>query len=59
VESDIRAEPSKSPQERQRMLGLLQRFEEESAAQTEELEAEDENEDDLAHRLQNVDLGPS
>ncbi|KAJ7698182.1 hypothetical protein B0H14DRAFT_3529056 [Mycena olivaceomarginata] len=56
VESDIRAEPSKSPQERQRMLGLLQRFEEESAAQTEELEAEDENEEDLAHRLQNVDL---
>lgn len=41
------------------MLGLLQRFEEESAAQTEELEAEDENEEDLAHRLQNVDLGPS
>ncbi|KAJ7326304.1 hypothetical protein DFH08DRAFT_787221 [Mycena albidolilacea] len=56
VESDIRAEPSKSPQERQRMLGLLQRFEEESAAQTEELESGDENEDDLAHRLQNVDL---
>ncbi|KAF8208384.1 hypothetical protein K438DRAFT_2072533 [Mycena galopus ATCC 62051] len=57
VESDIRAEPSKSNDERQRMLELLKRFEEESAAAKDELDEEDENEDsDLARRLQNVDL---
>ncbi|KAJ7031592.1 hypothetical protein C8F04DRAFT_1262702 [Mycena alexandri] len=58
VESDIRAEPSKTTQERQRMLELLKRFEEDSAAQGElglEGEAEDD-EDDLARRLQSVDL---
>ncbi|KAJ7757080.1 hypothetical protein B0H16DRAFT_1721544 [Mycena metata] len=58
VESDIRAEPSKTAQERQRMLELLKRFEEDSAAQGElglEGEAEDD-EDDLARRLQSVDL---
>ncbi|KAJ7248640.1 hypothetical protein B0H12DRAFT_1123553 [Mycena haematopus] len=56
VESDIRAEPSKSHDERQRMLELLKRFEEESAAQNES-DFEDENdESDLARRLQNVDL---
>ncbi|KAF7342012.1 hypothetical protein MVEN_01788400 [Mycena venus] len=54
VESDIRAEPSKSAHERQQMLELLKRFEEESAAVEDELEHEDEN--DLARRLENVDL---
>ncbi|KAJ7177894.1 hypothetical protein C8R46DRAFT_1075220 [Mycena filopes] len=59
VESDIRAEPSKTAEERQRMLGLLKRFEEDSAAQGEFGSPEGEEEDDendLAHRLQSVNL---
>ncbi|KAJ7628639.1 hypothetical protein FB45DRAFT_41847 [Roridomyces roridus] len=55
VESDIRAEPSKSAQERQRMLELLKRFEEESL----DAEEEDEEESDLARRMQDVDLESS
>ncbi|KAK7019915.1 hypothetical protein R3P38DRAFT_2971182 [Favolaschia claudopus] len=56
VESDIRAEPSKSASERQRMLELLKRFEEESSTQ-DDLNSEDEDkESDLARRLKNVDL---
>ncbi|KAJ6588511.1 hypothetical protein B0H19DRAFT_1099765 [Mycena capillaripes] len=57
VESDIRAEPSKNAHERQRMLELLKRFEEESAAQGESLEDNEETEEsDLVRRLQSVDL---
>ncbi|KAJ7216531.1 hypothetical protein GGX14DRAFT_441896 [Mycena pura] len=52
LESDIRAQPSKTAQERQRMLELLKRFEEESAAQ-EEPEPEDE---DFSRRFQGLDL---
>ncbi|KAK7042321.1 hypothetical protein R3P38DRAFT_2889760 [Favolaschia claudopus] len=56
VESDIRAEPSKSASERQRMLQLLKRFEEESSTQ-DELNSEDEDEEsDLARRFRNVDM---
>jgi hypothetical protein len=59
VEADIRAEPSKTAQERQRMLELLKRFEEDSAAQPspEDEDDGDEDGDDLAHRLQSVNLG--
>lgn len=60
MESDIRAEPSKTAHERQRMLELLKRFEEESGTQGEfeSLDGEDETEEsDLARRLQSVDLG--
>ncbi|KAJ7777882.1 hypothetical protein DFH07DRAFT_1036143 [Mycena maculata] len=60
VESDIRAEPSKTANERQRMLELLKRFEEDSAAQG-ELESfgdedEEDDESDISRRLQSVDL---
>ncbi|KAJ7135483.1 hypothetical protein C8R43DRAFT_929429, partial [Mycena crocata] len=58
VEFDIRAEPSKTAHERHRMLELLKRFEEDSAAQG-ELTGEDEDEvdeSDLSRRLQSVDL---
>ncbi|KAJ7621522.1 hypothetical protein DFH06DRAFT_772174 [Mycena polygramma] len=55
VESDIRAEPSKTAEERQRMLGLLKRFEEESA-QGEFEDGDEDEESDLARRLQSVDL---
>ncbi|KAJ7099714.1 hypothetical protein C8R44DRAFT_810217 [Mycena epipterygia] len=59
VESDIRAEPSKTAQERQRMLELLKRFEEDSAAQgdLESFEGDGEDdESDISRRLQSVDL---
>ncbi|KAJ7291069.1 hypothetical protein C8J57DRAFT_208934 [Mycena rebaudengoi] len=59
VESDIRAEPSKTAQERQQMLALLKRFEEDSTALGDAQSLADENEEDdsdLAHRFQNVDL---
>ncbi|KAJ6610506.1 hypothetical protein B0H10DRAFT_1222309 [Mycena sp. CBHHK59/15] len=58
VELDIRAEPSKTAQERQRMLELLKRFEEHSAAQggSQSLEDDEDDESDLARRLQSVDL---
>ncbi|KAJ7481686.1 hypothetical protein FB451DRAFT_1444178 [Mycena latifolia] len=66
VEADIRSAPGKSGKERARMMGLLRRFEEESAAreggvppeEPDEGEEEDEDEDGdaLARRLQRVDL---
>ncbi|KAF7366457.1 hypothetical protein MSAN_00902700 [Mycena sanguinolenta] len=58
VESDIRAAPDKTREERRRMMEVLKRFEEESAAQDgDELHIEeDEDENDLARRMQNVDL---
>ncbi|KAJ7481672.1 hypothetical protein FB451DRAFT_1555910 [Mycena latifolia] len=66
VEADIRSAPGKSGKERARMMGLLRRFEEESAAreggvppdEPDEGEEEDEDADGdaLARRLQRVDL---
>ncbi|KAJ6481790.1 hypothetical protein C8R45DRAFT_1215609 [Mycena sanguinolenta] len=57
VESDIRAAPDKTREERHKMMEVLKRFEEESAAQNEdELHAEDEDENGLARRMQDVDL---
>ncbi|KAJ7294008.1 hypothetical protein C8J57DRAFT_1491353 [Mycena rebaudengoi] len=59
VESDIHEEPSKTAQERQQMLTLLKRFEEDSTAldNTQSLVDEAEEDDsDWARRFQNVDL---
>ncbi|KAJ7507309.1 hypothetical protein B0H11DRAFT_1849854 [Mycena galericulata] len=58
VESDIRTEPSKTAQERQRMMELLKRFEEDQG-QIETFEGDDEGESeesDISRRLQDVDL---
>ena len=58
IESDIHGGPSRSAQERQQMVEVLKKFEEES---TNHLSFSDEDEDgkqsDLAKRLEAVDLG--
>ncbi|KAF7329937.1 hypothetical protein MKEN_00257600 [Mycena kentingensis (nom. inval.)] len=55
LENDIRGQPSKSAQERQQMLQMLKRFEEESAEQ-EELDAEEEEDDEFVKRFHDLDL---
>ncbi|KAJ7057137.1 hypothetical protein C8F01DRAFT_1211213 [Mycena amicta] len=55
LEDDIRGEPSKTAQERQQMLQLLKRFEEESAEQ-DEVEAEEVEDSDFLTRFQDLDL---
>ena len=57
IETEIQAEPSKSIQERQRMIDLLKKFEEESVADQNLLEDEDEDSSDLVRRFGAVDLG--
>lgn len=58
IETEIHAEPSKNAQERQKMMDLLKKFEEESVADQTLLE-EDEGEgpSDLVRRFEAVDLG--
>ena len=63
IEADIHSGPSKTAQERQRMLDLLKKFEEEEAS-GQFLGGDDENEEDddefnLAKRFESVDLGAS
>lgn len=62
IENDIHAGPSKTAEERQRMMELLQKFEEAPAGKDQSLEdiedgEEDGEEDDLVERLGAVDLG--
>ena len=58
LEDEIRTQPSKSKQERQQMLEMLKRLEEDSLDDERDLlEGDEEPEDDLAQRLSNVDLG--
>jgi hypothetical protein len=57
IETEIQAEPSKNAQERQRMMDLLKKFEEESVADQTFLEDEDEDPSDLVRRFGAVDLG--
>jgi hypothetical protein len=58
VESDIKTEPSKTTEERAKMMDLLQRFEEENANEDiGSMDEDEEEEDDLAKRLEGVDLG--
>lgn len=61
VESDIRAEPSKTAEERKRMMDLLKRFEEDTADDELALDEDDsdDGEDDLASKLESIDLGMS
>ena len=57
IETEIHAEPSKNTQERQRMMDLLKRFEEESIADRTLPDDEDEDPSDLVRRFGAVDLG--
>ena len=58
LEDEIRTQPSKSKQERQQMLEMLKRLEEDSLDDERDLlEGDEEPEDDLAQRLSNVALG--
>ena len=57
IETEIDAEPSKNAQERQRMMDLLKKFEEESVADQTLLEDEDDDPSDLVQRFGAVDLG--
>ena len=57
IETEIKAEPSKNIQERQRMMDLLKKFEEESVADQTLLENENEDTSDLERRFGAVDLG--
>ena len=53
IESDIRAEPSKTAAERIKMLELLKRFEEDSL----EDPLDDDQMSELANKFHDVDLG--
>lgn len=57
IEAEVHAEPSKNAQERQRMMDLLKKFEEESVADQTLLEEEEEDPSDLVRRFGAVDLG--
>ncbi|KAF4570952.1 hypothetical protein EYR36_001779 [Pleurotus pulmonarius] len=60
VEADIRSEPSKTAEERRRMIELLKNFEEDSLKQDEVDDGEESDDDDetneLSKRLRGVDL---
>ena len=56
VQSDIKTAPSAAAHERLKMMELLKRFEESNAVEA-DLDDEDEEEDALAQRLREVDLG--
>ncbi|KAH8103826.1 hypothetical protein BXZ70DRAFT_665420 [Cristinia sonorae] len=56
LETQIKTEPSKTMEDRRKMMELLKRFEEEAAEDAEVLEGEDEEEDDIAERLDALDL---
>ena len=57
IETEIHAEPSENAKERQIMMDLLKKFEEESVADQTLLEDEDEDSSDLVRRFEAVDLG--
>jgi len=58
IKSDIRSEPSKTAQEREKMLEVLARFEQESADDSKQLDEDDEDDDlDLAKRFDGIDIG--
>ncbi|KAI0700015.1 hypothetical protein C8T65DRAFT_709765 [Cerioporus squamosus] len=57
IEQDVKNAPSASQEEKQRMMDLLKRFEEDSLDDSPLLDDSDDDEgDDLQRRLQNVDL---
>ncbi|KAG6833222.1 hypothetical protein H0H87_009843 [Tephrocybe sp. NHM501043] len=57
VESEIRSEPSKTPQERMKMMELLRKFEEENHQTVDEERGEEDDGEDLARRFEDIDLG--
>ncbi|KAI0785209.1 hypothetical protein C8Q75DRAFT_723127 [Abortiporus biennis] len=57
IKSDIHSNPSKTAEERTKMMDLLKRFEEDALDESELLEADGgEDEVDLANRLQSLDM---
>ncbi|KII87478.1 hypothetical protein PLICRDRAFT_664480 [Plicaturopsis crispa FD-325 SS-3] len=56
VESDIHSEPSKTTEERLKMMEMLKRFEQDSAEDDIDALADNDDETDLSRRLANVDL---
>ncbi|KAF5383717.1 hypothetical protein D9615_003582 [Tricholomella constricta] len=58
IEREIQSEPSKTPQERMQMMGLLKKFEEENQqGASGGLESDDDDDgEDLAERFQGIDL---
>jgi hypothetical protein len=56
LENEIKGAPTKSKEEKEQMLELLRRFEEEDAKGEEN---EEEHEEELALRLSSIDLGMS
>ncbi|KAG6821468.1 hypothetical protein H0H93_010192 [Arthromyces matolae] len=60
LELQIQSEPSKTPQERLKMMEMLKKFEEENQEGTGlDSEPEQSDEEDLAHRFEGLDLGMS
>ncbi len=60
METDIRSEPSKTAEERRRIMELLKKFEEDSLKQDEVDDGEESDDDEtneLSKRLRGVDLG--
>ncbi|KAK2463625.1 hypothetical protein APHAL10511_004376 [Amanita phalloides] len=56
LESDIRSSPSNSMEERRKMMELLKKFEETSNVEALNLIDDEDPSDDLAERLQNINL---
>ncbi|KIP07070.1 hypothetical protein PHLGIDRAFT_127858 [Phlebiopsis gigantea 11061_1 CR5-6] len=56
VENDIHTTPSKTAEERRKMIDLLKHFEEEAAADETSL-LEEDSDDDLASQLESIELG--
>lgn len=63
MENDIHTAPSKTAEERRKMMDLLKRFEEdagnEEALLMRDESGDDEDEDDLASQFESMDIGPS
>ena len=57
VESDIRAQPSKSANEQMKTLELLKKFEEETANDLEGVDSDDDDHLDIAQRFAGLNLG--
>ena len=53
----IAADPKAALEEKRKMMDMLRRLEEQDLGEANVLEDEDEDEDDLVNKLQNVDIG--
>lgn len=58
METGIQIEPSKSAEEKMKMMDLLKRLEQESTEENPNLlEEDDDDDEDLAQRLDGMDIG--